>query len=148
MKWWKADIGDRVKAGQLLAEISVPDLDAQLEQARATLVQDKANLARAKAQEAYAKAEEKRQEDIYNGGGGSKNDYEVAVRVAQVDTANVRAFEATLKVDEANIHRLEALVSFEKVTADFDGVITARNIDPGAARPGRHPPPRRARCST
>jgi RND family efflux transporter MFP subunit len=132
LKWWKADRGDRVKAGQLLAEIATPEIDAQLEQTRATLAQDRANLLRAQAQEAYAKAEEKRQEDTYKAGGGSKNDYDVAVANCRVATATVRALEATLKVDEANILRLETLVSFQKITAPFDGVITARNIDPGA----------------
>jgi RND family efflux transporter MFP subunit len=132
LKWWKADIGDHVKAGQLLAEIATPEIDAQLEQARATLIQDKANLVRAKAQEVYAKAEEKRQEDTYKAGGGSKNDYDLAVSKSQVATADVNAYRATLKVDEANILRLETLVSFQKITAPFDGVITARNIDPGA----------------
>jgi RND family efflux transporter MFP subunit len=132
LKWWKVDRGDRVKAGQLLAEIATPEIDAQLEQARAQLVQDKANLVRAQAQEVYAKAEEKRQEDTYRAGGGSKNDYDVAVANCRVAIATVRATEATLKVDEANILRLETLVSFQKITAPFNGVITARNIDPGA----------------
>lgn len=132
LKWWKADIGDRVKAGQLLAEIATPEIDAQLEQTRATLMQDKANLVRAKAQEVYAKAEEKRQEDIYKAAAGSKNDYDSAVAAADVATATVRATEATLKVDDANILRLETLQSFQKIIAPFDGVITARNVDPGA----------------
>jgi RND family efflux transporter MFP subunit len=132
LKWWKADRGDRVNAGQLLAEIATPEIDAQLEQARATLAQDKANLVRAEAQEVYAKAEAKRQEDTYRAGGGSKNDYDVAVANCRVATATVRATEATLKVDEANILRVETLVSFQKITAPFNGVITARNIDPGA----------------
>jgi RND family efflux transporter MFP subunit len=132
VKWWKADIGDRVKKGQVLAEIAAPDLDAQLEQARATLTQDKANLLRAKAQEVYARAEEKRQEDTYKSGGGSKNDYESALAASRVAAATVSAGEATLKVDEANIMRLDALQSFQKITAPFDGVITARLVDPGA----------------
>src|SRR5262245_26413256 len=132
LKWWKADIGDRVKAGQLLAEISAPEIDAQLEQARAMLIQGKANVVRAEAQEVYAKAEEKRQEVAYKSSVGSKNDYDSAVAASGVATANVDATKAALKVDEANILRLETLVSFQKLTAPFDGVITARNIDPGA----------------
>lgn len=132
LKWWKADIGDRVKAGQLLAEIATPEIDAQLEQARATLIQDKANVVRARAQETYAKSEEKRQAESYKATASSKNDYDNAVAAADVATATVKAAEATLKVDEANILRLETLQSFQKITAPFDGVITARNIDPGA----------------
>ncbi|HJZ53809.1 MAG TPA: efflux RND transporter periplasmic adaptor subunit [Gemmataceae bacterium] len=132
LKRWTVDIGDRVKAGQLLAEIATPEIDAQLEQARATLVQGQANLVRAQAQEVYAKAEEKRVKDIYKAAAGSKNAYDSAVAASQVATANVGASEATLKVDQANILRLETLQSFQKITAPFDGVITARNIDPGA----------------
>lgn len=132
LKWWKADIGDRVKAGQLLAEIATPEIDEQLEQARATLVQDQANLVRAKAQQVYAKAEERRQTETYNAGAASKNEYDSAVAAADVATATVKANEATLVVDKANIHRLETLQSFQKITAPFDGIITARNIDPGA----------------
>ncbi len=132
LKWWKADIGDRVKAGQLLAEIATPEVDAQLEQTRATLIQDKANLVRSKAQEVYAKAEEKRQKESYTASVGSKNEYDSAVAASGVATATVKASEATLKVDDANILRLETLQSFQKVMAPFDGVITARNIDPGA----------------
>lgn len=132
LRRWTADIGDRVKAGQLLAEIETPEIDAQLEQARATLVQDRANVLRAKAQEVYAKAEEKRLADVYKASAGSKNDYDSATAALQVATAGVQATEATLRVDEANIRRLEALQSFERVTAPFAGVITARTVDPGA----------------
>jgi len=132
LKRWTVDIGDHVKAGQLLAEIATPEIDAQLEQARATLIQDKANVVRAKAQEVYAKSEEKRQEDAYRAAAGSKNNYDSAVAASGVATATVHAAEATLRVDEANILRLETLQSFQKITAPFDGVITARNIDPGA----------------
>jgi RND family efflux transporter MFP subunit len=131
LKWWKADIGDHVKAGQVIAEIAAPEIDAQLEQTRATLLQDQANLARARAQEVYARSEEKRQEETYKGGGGSKNDYDSAVAASRVASATVKASEATLKVDEANVLRLETLQSFQKIVAPFDGVITARNIDPG-----------------
>ncbi|MBN9523439.1 efflux RND transporter periplasmic adaptor subunit [bacterium] len=129
---WTVDIGDRVKAGQVLAEIATPEVDAQLDQARATLVQDRANLVRAQAQEVYAKSEERREQKAYEGGAESKDLYDSAVAKSQVAAATVRASEATLRVDEANIHRLETLQSFQTVTAPFDGVITARNIDPGA----------------
>src|SRR5207249_3608541 len=131
LKRWTVDRGDRVKAGQLLAEIATPEIDAQLEQTRATLVQDKAMVVRAKAQEVYAKAEEKRQEEAYKAAAGSRNTYDSAIAASGVATATVKASEATLKVDEANILRLETLQSFQKITAPFDGVITARNIDPG-----------------
>jgi RND family efflux transporter MFP subunit len=132
LKRWNVDIGDHVKAGELLAEIATPEVDAQLEQARATLVQDKANLARSRAQEVYARSEEKREKEAFTASVSSKNAYESAVAASGVAAATVSASEATLLVDAANIQRLEALQSFEKITASFDGVITARNVDPGA----------------
>ncbi|MDB5308777.1 MAG: efflux transporter periplasmic adaptor subunit [Gemmataceae bacterium] len=126
------DIGDRVEAGQVLAEIATPEVDAQLEQARAALTQDAANVVRAQAQEVYARAQVKREQRAYESGAESRDLYDSAVANFAVTTATVRATEATLKVDEANIRRLEAVQSFQKVTAPFDGVITARNVDPGA----------------
>lgn len=129
---WTVDIGDRVKAGQLLAKIATPEVDAQLDQARATLVQDRANVLRAKAQEFYAETQEKREKKAYEAGSESRELYDSAIAAAGVAKATVKATEATLMVDEANIRRLETLQSFQKVTAPFDGVITARNVDPGA----------------
>ncbi len=125
------DIGDRVEEGQLLAEIASPEIDAQLEQARATLLQDQANLLRNKADEAFARSEERRYGRLVRTGGSSMEDYESKVAAVRVAAATVKATQATLKVDEANILRLSTLQSFEKVTAPFAGVITARHVDPG-----------------
>ncbi|HZV05726.1 MAG TPA: efflux RND transporter periplasmic adaptor subunit [Gemmataceae bacterium] len=125
------DIGDRVQEGQLLAEIATPEIDAQLEQARATLLQDKANLIRNKADETFAHSEENRYRRLVRTGGASVEDYENKRTMAHAATATVRATEAAIKVDEANIVRLSALQSFERVTAPFAGVITARHVDPG-----------------
>jgi RND family efflux transporter MFP subunit len=125
------DIGDRVEEGQLLVEIATPEIDAQLEQARATLLQDKANLIRNKADETFARSEERRYHRLVRTGGASVEDFENKRTAAQAATATVQATEAVIKVDEANILRLSTLVSFEKVTAPFAGVITARHVDPG-----------------
>jgi RND family efflux transporter MFP subunit len=132
LKLWTADIGDRVKGGQLLAEIESPEIDAQLEQARATLVQTKADLVRARAQETYALSQESRVVKLFKTSAVSQDDYDSAISAARVATATVHSTEAALKVNEANVLRLETLQSFEKVTAPFGGVITARNTDPGA----------------
>jgi RND family efflux transporter MFP subunit len=125
------DIGDRAEEGQLLAEIATPEIDAQLEQARATLLQDKANLLRNKADETFARSEEHRYQRLVRTGGASVEDFENKRTIAQAATATVHATEAAIKVDEANILRLSTLVSFEKVTAPFAGTITARHVDPG-----------------
>jgi len=126
------DIGDRVTQGQLLAEISAPDIDAQWQQAKAAVVQAKANLARSQADEVYAKNEEIRYTKLVPTKAVTEEEYENKVALSKVATANVGAMQATIEVNEAAVARLESLRSFQKLTAPFAGVITARNVDPGA----------------
>lgn len=125
------DIGDKVKAGDLLAEVVAPDVDAQLDQARATLLQAKANLLKAKADEAYAQSEEARNAALVRTRAVSQSAYESQVATARMATAQVEAMAATIKVNEANVQKLTVLQSFQKVTAPFAGVVTARSIDAG-----------------
>jgi multidrug efflux pump subunit AcrA (membrane-fusion protein) len=114
---WYADIGARVHAGQLLATIEAPDLDQQLAQAQqevrnaqATLQLNQVNLARWKI--LYHDSTVTKQElDTYQSG------YDASV--------------ASVAAAEANVRRLASLVGFERITAPFDGVITARNVDNG-----------------
>ena len=116
LKKWYVDIGGRVKSGQLLAEIETPEVDKQLEQARADLTTAQANL--------------KLAEITMNRDLGMLKD---AIPKQDVDNA-VGAYEADKSIvvsQTANVKRLEQLVSFEKVYAGFDGVITARNTDIG-----------------
>lgn len=117
LKKWYVDIGGRVKAGQLLAEIETPEVDKQLDQARADLATAQANL--------------KLAEITMNRDLGMLKD---AIPKQDVDNA-VGAYEADKSIvasQTANVKRLEQMVSFEKVYASFDGVITARNTDIGA----------------
>lgn len=125
------DIGDRVHAGQLLGEIAAPELDAQLEEAKATLLQSKANLLKLQAEATYAKAEEGRYRPLLARGATTKESYEQKLAAWKMADAAVAAMEATIKVNEADIQRLSALQSFEKLTAPFNAVVTARNVDPG-----------------
>jgi RND family efflux transporter MFP subunit len=116
LKKWYVDIGGRVKSGQLLAEIETPEVDKQLDQARADLTTAQANL--------------KLAEITMNRDLGLLKD---AIPKQDVDNA-VGAYEADKSIvtsQTANVKRLEQLVSFEKVYASFDGVITARNTDLG-----------------
>jgi RND family efflux transporter MFP subunit len=131
LKRWLVDIGDKVQAGQLMAEIETPELDAQLKEAKATLLQNKANLLRLQADEVYARDEEARYHPLLQKGAVTQEQWELKYTTWKVDVANVAAMEATIKVNEANIERLSALQSFEKVTAPFAGVVTARTVDPG-----------------
>ena len=117
LRKWYFDIGAHVKAGQLLALIETPEVDQQLAQARATLATAQANLELAQITR-----------DRYQG-------LLVKHAVSQQDVDNAvgayNANRAIVDADSASVQRYEALVSFEKVYAPFDGVITARNTDIG-----------------
>ncbi len=125
------NIGDQVKEGDLLAEIAAPEVDAQLEQARATQLLTRANLVRDRATEELAGTELNRSHTLLTRQAAPQQEYDAYRAQAKVAAANVKATESTLQVNQANIQRLETLQSFQKVTAPFSGVITARNIDPG-----------------
>jgi RND family efflux transporter MFP subunit len=118
LKRWYFDIGAHVKKGQLLAEIETPEVDQQLQQARADLDTAQANLN-------IAKITAIRWQDLVNTGSVSQQETDQAV-------SNLSAVKAAAESSSANVRRLEQLQSFEKVCAPFDGIITARNTDIGA----------------
>ena len=124
------DIGDRVKAGQLLAEIASPEVDQQLNQARATLAQGKANVVRLQSDLMLARTTLKRFLGI---GVGAVTQQEIDDRVTAAATAEkaVDAAQATVNANQADVDRLQQLTGFERVYAPFEGIITARNVDPG-----------------
>jgi membrane fusion protein, multidrug efflux system len=118
VKEWKVDIGAPVKAGQLLAEIEAPDLDQQLLQARADLLnaQGAAKLSEAtlKRRQALAPSNIVSQQDL------------------DERAADLSSKQAAVQANQANVERLMALASYKKVTAPFDGFVTARDTDVGA----------------
>lgn len=118
LKSWNEDIGARVKAGQLLAVIDTPDLDQQLEQA-------KADLAKAQADSKLADLTARRWETLV----GSQS---VSRQAADEKQGDADAKKAQVAAAQANVHRLEALESFKRITAPFDGIVTARTTDIGA----------------
>jgi RND family efflux transporter MFP subunit len=117
LKKWYFDIGAHVKAGQLLATIQSPEVDEQLSQARSTLATAQANLN-------LADITKTRYEALFQKHAVAQQDRDNAEGTYSANRANVDA-------DMANVRHYEALVSFEKVYAPFDGVITARNTDIG-----------------
>ncbi|MDE1178750.1 MAG: efflux RND transporter periplasmic adaptor subunit [Edaphobacter sp.] len=139
------DIGAKVKAGQVLAVISSPELDQQLGQAKATLAQSEAALAQARAalEQAKANAELTRltkDRDLPLGEQHaiSQQIVDAAVqshnaRLADVDAANanITAAQASVVAYKANVARLEQMQGFERIVAPFDGVITERNVERG-----------------
>jgi len=132
LKSQTVDIGDHVKVGQLLAEIDAPDLDAELNQAKASVVASESNLAKAKSDRDLAEITLKRFEEYAKSGGVTQQDLDTRrATFAQTDAAYAQS-KADVAIQQANVQRLTALVGFEKITAPFTGVITARNYDVGA----------------
>jgi RND family efflux transporter MFP subunit len=140
------DIGDRVTARQLLAEIEAPDLDQQVRQAQAAVQQAQADLERAvaaleqgKANESLAKVTAQRWDNLVHRGVVSKQENDQYQAQYQAQSANVRALDRSVAAGksnvssaEANVARLIDLQSYLKVRAPFAGVITLRNVDVGA----------------
>jgi RND family efflux transporter MFP subunit len=118
VKGWHVDIGTRVKKGQLLAEIETPEVDQQLQQARADLQTAQANLRQ-------AEITADRWQALWKTNSVSKQETDQNV-------SNFHAMKATVDSNSANVRRLEELQGFQKIYAPFDGVITARNTDIGA----------------
>lgn len=118
LRKWYADIGAHVKAGQLLAEIEAPEVDDQLRAARA-------DLANAEANYALAKTTADRWTQMLQTRSVAKQD-------ADEKVGDMLAKKATLDAARFNVSRLSQLQSYEKVTAPFDGIVTARNVDVGA----------------
>src|SRR6266404_560128 len=117
LKDWVADIGAHVQAGQLLAEIETPDLDQQLEQAKAQLVLSQANLH-------LAQITDKRWQELLKT--ASVSEQAAAEKAAARETA-----AASVEADRANMRRLQELVSFQRVIAPFAGTVTSRSTDIG-----------------
>ena len=118
LKKWYFDIGAKVKAGDLLAEIETPTVDQQLDQARATLKQAQAALDL--SQITYL-----RDQDLFK---------RRVIAAQDLDNAagDFRVKQATVGADEAAVRNLEAQENFKMLRAPFDGIVTARNTDIGA----------------
>jgi len=118
LKSWKHDIGDKVKAGDVLAEIDTPDLDQQLMQARADL-----SVAQANAKLAQISAE--RWQSLASTDAVAKQDVDTRTFTWNANIAQVKAAQA-------NVNHLAAEEGFKRLIAPFDGIVTARATDIGA----------------
>ena len=118
VKHWYVDIGAHVRKGQLLATIETPELDQQLQQARADLENAEANLQLATTTAA-------RWQHLLETDSVSHQETDQAV-------SDLHSKQALVNSNKANVERLGQLQAFERVTAPFDGVVTARNTDIGA----------------
>ena len=117
LKRWLVDIGARVKAGQLLAEIDTPEVQQQLSQAEA-------DVANAQANSKIAQVTAERWESLRKTDSVSRQDADEKASLAD-------ASKAQLQSARANLQRLRDLSSFQRIVAPFDGVITARDTDVG-----------------
>jgi multidrug efflux pump subunit AcrA (membrane-fusion protein) len=126
------DIGDHVKQGQLLATIDAPDLDRQVAQARAALRESESNLAQMQAQLHLNALNWDRYKVLVAKGVLSRQQGDQQEANYRVAEANVGAAENTIQGNRENLDRLIVLEGYERVTAPFTGIITARNIDVGA----------------
>jgi len=118
LKDWKVDIGAPVKSGQLLADIDAPDLDQQIMEGKAALASAQANLT-------LAQATLQRGQSLIRSGAISKADLDQRA----ADAANK---DGLLKAAQANFDRLRVLEQYKRITAPFDGLVTARSTDIGA----------------
>jgi RND family efflux transporter MFP subunit len=128
----EVDIGSRVKAGQLLVEITAPELDHQIAQAEATLVQMQASLQQSQANRDLGQVTWNRDSVLVQKGW-------VTAEQGDTDRLNLKAQEAVVSVADANIKAQTAQIAvlhqqkdYQSVTAPFDGVITQRNVDVGS----------------
>jgi len=140
------DIGDRVKAGQVVAEVEAPELDQQMLQATATIEQVKSSVQQAEAAILQGKANENlarltagRMSNLLGRGVISKQDNDNAQAQYAAQQANVEALSraaaamrSSVTAAEANLARLTQVKTYQTVRAPFDGVITLRNVDTGA----------------
>ena len=141
-----ADIGDRVKAGQVLAEIEAPELDQQIRQAQAgidqansTIEQSQAALLQGQSNEALAKITAERSQKLFDRNVVSRQDNDTAQMQYSAQQANVQALgkavaaaRSSASAFQANLARLNELKNYLTGRAPFAGVITVRNIDVGA----------------
>lgn len=135
------DIGDRVKKDQLLIELETPELDQQIDQAKATLAQSKAaleqlqaNLLAAQSNLKLAQVTARRWKNLTDKGVYARQDLDekmAALELAQANVKaadeNIHAAQAAIDANEANLRRLENLKAFDRIEAPFNGVITFRN---------------------
>jgi RND family efflux transporter MFP subunit len=126
------DIGDKVKAGTLLADITAPELDHQITQAQATLAQDQATLQQTQASRELADITNGRDSKLVKQGWLTLQQGDNDRLTLQAQQAAVAVAQSNIAAQEAQIRVLEQEKAYQRVVAPFDGVITQRAIDNGS----------------
>jgi RND family efflux transporter MFP subunit len=134
LKKWNFDIGQHVEAGQLMAEIDTPEVDAELAQSQASLKQNEAAVKKAEADKDLAQTTLDRYVDANNKSPGSVTKEAIDQNISALKDADAALNQAIANVAaaQANVQQLTTQVGFEKVYAPFSGTVTARNYDVGA----------------
>src|SRR5580700_4938835 len=125
------DIGDRVKAGELLAQLAVPELDDQISQNEAILDQLKAALDQAEASRSLAQATWNRDRGLVEKGWVTPQQGDVDVQTLKADDAAVAVAQHNVAAQGSLVKQLHQNRDYASVVAPFDGVITQRNVDLG-----------------
>jgi RND family efflux transporter MFP subunit len=126
------DIGDHVKAGDLLAELAVPELDDQISQNESTLTQLRSTLAQAEANLKLAQVTWDRDRPLVHEGWATQQQGTVDIQTVKADEAAVAAAENNVTAQENLLKQLRQNRNYALVVAPFDGVITQRNVDVGS----------------
>ena len=127
-----ADIGTRLKKGDVLAVIAAPDLDQQLEQAKGQLVQFQAAVQQAEANADLGRVTDQRTARLVAQGWSSAQQGDTDRLTLAARQAAVAVAKANVVAQQAAVDRLQQLTEFERITAPFDGVVTSRLIDVGS----------------
>jgi len=133
LKWINVDIGDWVKAGEILAEIDIPEMSKEYDQVLAKLREAQANYEIAKADLVLQKQTYLRIKGIWETEPGAVAEQDVDVAKAKYELAKAKINSERAKIDNAKAEkeRIKALVEYGKIIAPFDGVVTERFVDPG-----------------
>ncbi|MGX1041830.1 efflux RND transporter periplasmic adaptor subunit [Bradyrhizobium diazoefficiens] len=126
------DIGDRVKKGDLLVEITAPELDQQIAQAQATLAQDQAALQQAQASRELADVTNSRDSNLVKQGWLTAQQGDNDRLTLRAQQGAVGVAQSNIAAQEAQIRVLQQEKSYQRVVAPFDGVVTQRNVDNGS----------------
>jgi RND family efflux transporter MFP subunit len=126
------DIGDHVKAGQLLAQVTAPELDHQIAQAEATLAQMQAAFRQAQANKDLAQVTWGRDSKLVQEGWVTKQQGDTDRLTLQAQEGALDVAQANIKAEQAQLMVLRQQKAYQSIVAPFDGVITQRNIDVGS----------------
>jgi RND family efflux transporter MFP subunit len=131
VRQWLVDMGERVEAGQLLAQLDTPELDRELDQARATLARANASILQAAATSEYSSSTLQRYTALAPEGLVSRQELAQYEAQAHVASANIRVAKAERGARSADLARLEQLQRFARIVAPFAGTISARHVERG-----------------